>query len=237
MKYLGISFIAIVFITSLATNIYADNTQINAAAAAKIEAATKETDILSNEIKKVTLNPEVREPTIITEAAPVKTGYLVGVDDILDIVIIQPEPLPGVYTVSVDGTISFPYIGNVEVRGKTLDEIKAEIETRLSEGYLKYPVVSVALKQSLSNKFFVYGEVMKPGTFLADDKTTVLKAISMAGGFTKFGSTTVKVLRPKKNGSGYDTKKVNVNAVMSGNSKADLIIESGDIIVVSESLF
>ena len=67
---------------------------------------------------------------------------------------------------------------------------------------------------------------------------TVLKAISIAGGFTKFGSASrVKVLRPRENKPGYETIKINMKDVMDGNSEADLSIQSGDMVVVSEGMF
>jgi len=174
-----------------------------------------------------------------TEANPAPVSdYIVGTEDILDINILQPEQLPSTVTVAMDGSINFPYIGKVQVSGMTLTQIRDEIQKKLADGYMNYPVVSVALRENRSKKFFVYGEVIKPGTYLLDENITVLKALSIAGGFTKYGSSSkVKVLRPKKDGAGYTTHKVNMNAAMAGNSKADMKIEAGDIIVVSEGIF
>ena len=60
----------------------------------------------------------------------------------------------------------------------------------------------------------------------------------MAGGFTKFGSSSrVKILRPRKDRPGYMSIKVDLNAVLDGDAKADIVIESGDIIVISEGVF
>ncbi len=175
---------------------------------------------------------------ILTAATAETIEYTVGIDDVLDINILQPESLPNTVTVSPDGSINFPYIGNAKVEGMSLTKIQEQIQIRLADGYMKYPIVTVSLRQSRSKKFFVYGEVAKPGTYLLDENATVLKAISMAGGFNKYGSSSrVKVLRPKKDQTGYETIKVNIGAVMDGNSKTDVKLESGDIIVVSEGVF
>jgi polysaccharide export outer membrane protein len=164
--------------------------------------------------------------------------YAIGIDDVLDISILQPEKLSVTVTVSPDGAINFPYIGMVRAKGLTLIHLQEQIQKRLSEGYMKYPVVSVFLRENRSKKFVVYGEVLKPGTYLLDENTTVIKAISMAGGFTKFGSSSrVKVLRPKTEGTGYEAMKVNINAAMEGDSKADVVLHSGDIVVISEGVF
>ncbi|MDD5736879.1 MAG: polysaccharide export protein [Candidatus Omnitrophica bacterium] len=169
--------------------------------------------------------------------ATVSQEYRIGNEDILDIAVLQPEQLALTVTVSPDGSITFPYIGKVDVKGKTPSEVQDEIQSRLADGYLKYPVVSVAVKESRSKKFYVYGEVLKPGTYFLEDNMTVLKAISTAGGFTKYGSSSrVKVLRPKVNGSGYETFKANMKLIMNGLSK-DIVLEPGDIVQVEEGVF
>jgi len=169
--------------------------------------------------------------------APKSQDYTIGNEDILDIAVLQPEQLALTVTVSPDGSITFPYIGKVDVKGKTPSEVQEEIQSRLADGYLKYPVVSVAVKESRSKKFFVYGEVIRPGTYFLEDNMTVLKAISTAGGFTKYGSSSrVKVLRPKANAAGYETIKANMKLIMNGLSK-DIVLEPGDIVQVEEGVF
>lgn len=164
-----------------------------------------------------------------------KTAYTIGVNDILEISIIQPDKLTKTVTVSPDGFISFPYIGSVNVRGMSLSTIQRVIESRLADGYMKYPVVSVFLTESRSRKFFVYGEVNEPGSYPLEEKTTILRAISMSGGFTKYGSSNkISLLRTKEDQPGYETVKVDIKAIMSGKANSDLILKSGDIIVVSD---
>src|ERR1041385_8010480 len=76
---------------------------------------------------------------------PNTLGYGIGIDDILTINVVRPEPILMEVTVSPDGTISFPYIGTMMVKGKTLDDLQAEMTKKLGEGYMKYPVLRVAL--------------------------------------------------------------------------------------------
>jgi protein involved in polysaccharide export with SLBB domain len=174
------------------------------------------------------------EPCIVPNPA----GYAIGVADVLTINVVRPEPLLMESTVSPDGTISFPYIGTVVVKGKTLDDVQNEMTKKLGEGYMKYPVLSVTLKESNSRRFFVYGEVSHPGPYAVEENMTVLRAISMAGGFSKFGSSSrVKVLRPRNQGRGYDPVKINIKEVMEGQVDSDMIIKPGDIVVVSEGVF
>ncbi len=169
---------------------------------------------------------------------PGPSDYIIGADDILTISILQPDQMQNDMTVSPDGNISVPYIGNVIVKGRNLAEVQKEIQTRLGNGYMQYPTVVVSLKQSNSRKFFVYGEVTHPGPYPLEENTTVLRAISMAEGFTRFGSASrVKVLRPRERGTGYTTIPLNIKAIMDGDCNADLVLQSGDIVVVSEGVF
>lgn len=182
---------------------------------------------------------EVSPPDITpSPATGAANEYKVGVDDILSINVLQPDQIQSDVTVSPDGSISFPYIGNIMIKGLTLNQIQKEIQDQLASGYLKYPLVVVTLKESRSRKFFVYGEVIKPGSYFLEDNTTVLRAISMGGGFTRFGSASrVKVLRPKESQAGYEMVQVNIKSVMEGDSQADLVLKAGDIVVVSEGIF
>jgi polysaccharide export outer membrane protein len=175
------------------------------------------------------------------DIAPQKPGpsdYIIGADDILTVSILQPDPMTNDMTVSPDGNISVPYIGNVIVKGQNLAEVQKEIQTRLGDGYMKYPTVVVSLKQSNSRRFFVYGEVIHPGPYPLEENTTVLRAISMAEGFTRFGSASkVKVLRPREKSTGYTMIPLNIKAIMDGDCSADQVLQSGDIVVVSEGVF
>jgi len=193
----------------------------------------------SAQLKVSVINAPVQVPAGTNTQVPVSTEYQVGPNDILDINILQPEPpLLNTVTVSPDGDITFPYIGTVSVKGKTLAQIQEDVQKRLGDGYIKYPVVSVDLKQSHSRRFFVYGEVVKPGAYDMEENMTVLGGISIAGGFSQFGSASrVKILRPKKGTTGYDVIKVNVKDVMDGVADSDPAIDQGDIIVVSEGIF
>jgi polysaccharide biosynthesis/export protein len=163
--------------------------------------------------------------------------YDIGVEDVLEISVLQPEHMSLTVTVTPDGAITFPYIGNITVRGRSPSSVQKEIQERLADGYLKYPVVSVAVKQCRSKKFYIYGEVEKPGAYLMEDNMTVLKALAGAGGLSKYGSLRrVQILRPKKNSSGYETRRVDMAAIMSGKS-IDIYVEPGDIIKVKEGVF
>lgn len=171
-------------------------------------------------------------------AAPAaSSGYKINVNDIIQVVVLQPDKIETELTVSPDGTVTFPYIGSLPVQGLTLMEIQEKIQRGLMD-YMKYPLVAVSLKESRSRNFFVYGEVIRPGSFPLENDTTILQAVTMAGGFTRTASKNdVKVLRQKPDGSSNSTFKVNVDAIMSGKEKNEVKIEPGDVVTVSQRFF
>ena len=176
-------------------------------------------------------------PAVLFSADSAVAEYRIGVDDVLSISVLRPEALTADAVVSPDGFISFPYIGNVFVKGMTLLQIQEEIQKQLSNGYMQYPVVAVALKESRSRKFFIYGEVARPGSYALEDNMTVFKAISVAGGLTKYGaSSRVRILRPALDGADHQTIKVDVGDISKGKTEKDVAIQAGDVIVVSEGM-
>ncbi|MDM7987072.1 MAG: polysaccharide biosynthesis/export family protein [Smithella sp.] len=166
------------------------------------------------------------------------TQYKIGAGDILEVRILKPEIITDRSTVTPGGEISVAYIGSVQVKGKTISEIQKTIQWRLASGYLKYPVVVVSLIESNSRRYTVSGEVVRPGTYQLEDNVTVLRAISTAGGFTRFGSKSrVKLLRQYPDKPGYQSIKINLVKAMSGDAKEDILLQPGDIVVVSEGFF
>src|SRR5262245_34622813 len=111
--------------------------------------------------------------------------YRIAPPDQLTITV-RPEPeIVRELVVRPDGRISFDLIGDGEVRGHTVDEVRNEITRRLKE-YIVQPDVTVALTRSESRMFYVFGEVMRPGGYPLIGDATVLQAIGAAGGTTRY---------------------------------------------------
>ncbi len=165
------------------------------------------------------------------------SGYEVGVDDVLDISIIKPQAIKSTVTVAPDGAINFVYIGNVYVEGLTLPKVQEEIQQRLADGYMEFPIVSVSLRKMRSKKFIIYGQVVRPGAYPVEENLTLLSAITVAGGFIVPGSTgRVKLLRPRKGNSKPEVTEFDVTAILSGINP-NVPVLPGDTIVVSVDKF
>ena len=102
------------------------------------------------------------------------------------------------YVVDELGNIEIPFVGEINVRGKTLPEIQTKLDSTF-EYYLKDASISVKL---INNYVSIIGEVRMPGRYpLSKDKINIFEAISLAGDLTEFSDRKrIQVVRPSNYG-------------------------------------
>jgi polysaccharide export outer membrane protein len=160
-----------------------------------------------------------------------KEGYLLNPGDQLEISVWKEESLQREVLVLPDGTISFPLVGNVSALGKTADELRKLIIKRIKD-YISDAEVTVSVISTAGNKIYVFGKVANPGVYGISGPTDILQAISLAGGLNRFADEkSIKVLRRIK---GLQTSiPFDYSDVVDGeNLKSNIILKSGDLIVV-----
>lgn len=162
--------------------------------------------------------------------APVsEKTYVIGAQDLLNISVWNSPPLTGGHTVRPDGRITIPLIGEVEAAGKTPMQLEQEIADKLKNGHIILnPSVAVSVTQVNSKKYYLEGEVNKPGEYSLIVPRTVLEALVEAGGFRDFAKETrIRIIRGKQ------TFMFNYKQVIK-NQKTDqnIYLQPGDIIVV-----
>jgi protein involved in polysaccharide export with SLBB domain len=144
--------------------------------------------------------PNVAAPASATAAAPQATvssdipnAYHLGASDKLRVIVFGEDSLSGEFTVSTSGVIALPLIGEVTVTGRTLADVRDEVQRRLSDGYLKSPRVSIEVLTYRS--FYILGEVTKPGEYPYEADLTIEKAVAAAQGFTYRANKSKIVIR------------------------------------------
>ena len=164
-----------------------------------------------------------------------------GPRDEFEVRVFRHEEMSGTYSVSEEGTINFPEIGIVEVRGKTPAQVEQEIQARLADGYLVDPSVSVLVKEYKSKTISVLGQVRKPTTIPYAAGMSIVDAISQAGGFTPMArKNAVKVTRTElaaADGGKPEAKTVSftvpVESIANGKARP-FFLRPGDTIFVPE---
>jgi polysaccharide export outer membrane protein len=109
-------------------------------------------------------------------------AYRLGAGDDLRVLVFGQEQLSGQFKVDGSGQISLPLVGDVRAQGRSARELEQDITTRLADGYVRDPQVSVQVMAF--RPFFILGEVKTPGQYAYVDGMTAVTAVAMAGGFT-----------------------------------------------------
>lgn len=170
-----------------------------------------------------------------------QTPYKIGPHDRLQITVwehpelndpggekINPE-LAG-KAVQDDGTLYYPYVGNVQVGGKTTAEVQELLTQGLSK-YFKKVKLDVRVLSFQSHRAAVVGQVKTPGIqAMTETPLTVAEAISRAGGVTEDADPSNVTLA--RDGKLY---KINVLTVYEkGGADQNLLLKDGDVLNVSD---
>jgi polysaccharide export outer membrane protein len=159
------------------------------------------------------------------------SGYAVKPGDVLEISVWKEPDLQRTVLVRPDGAFSFPLVGEIDARGKSVSELNKIVSDRLGK-YIADAVVTVSLTEVKGNKIFVIGQVNKPGEFIVNPSVNVMQALSMAGGVTAFAATNdIKILR--RNGATQQAMAFQYGDVVRGRSlDQNVELLSGDVVVV-----
>src|SRR5438445_1228668 len=156
---------------------------------------------------------------------PELSTYRLGSGDMITVRVLGEDDLKREKVrLSDAGTLSFPVLGEIRVKGMTVGALEDYITKGLKGRYLLNPQVTVAIEEY--RNFFVNGQVEKPGGYPFSPGLTVRKAISLAGGFRERASREkLNVIRDDD--SSQTSRRVDLNAA----------ILPGDILTVEESFF
>ena len=143
--------------------------------------------------------------------------------------------LKSTHRLNASGAISVQFIGTVDAAGKLVADVEKDIQARLSDGYLRDPVVSITLLEANSQRVTIYGQVQKAGTIPYATGMTIVEAIAQAGGFSAMAKKNeVQVTRVSGG------KKVNfavpVEAIGEGE-RPNFAMMPGDVVFVPERIF
>ena len=176
--------------------------------------------------------PAEASPSNPATAIPAGPTYVIHPDDVLDVSVWKQQELSfrGL-PVRPDGKISLPLINDIRAAGLTAMQLSAAITQKLKK-FVVDPQVTVTVAAVNSQRYYMLGEVPRPGVFPLLPGMTALQALSAAGGFTQFAnSKKIYILRTVHG----DQVKLpfNYKAVLSGKDLQDNVqLKPNDTIVV-----
>ena len=174
--------------------------------------------------------PEARSAEIPLAglAAPVDPNtYVIGPEDVLAIRVWREQDLSTGVVVRPDGKVTLPLAGDIQAAGLTPTQLTAKVVEAYSK-YLNRPEVTVSVQQVQSKRYFITGKVSRSGATPLVTPTTVLDAITMAGGLVEFAkSSKIIIMR------GKERLKFNYKEVVKGkNLQQNIYLQPGDYIIV-----
>jgi polysaccharide export outer membrane protein len=178
----------------------------------------------------------------VAAAQSAGNDYRIGPKDVLKVTVWGHDDLSRSVSVSTDGTVIFPLVGEVRAAGLTASQLEERLRALLGRDYLVDPQVSVAVQEYRSQRVFVFGEVVRPGIYMLSGQSTLLDILSQAGGPSATAGREVVVVRlPRSEGpavpgaAGSETFRVSLRKLLAGGPTENLAIQDGDSVYVPKA--
>jgi polysaccharide biosynthesis/export protein len=176
-----------------------------------------------------------------TSVAP-PADYVVGPQDVLNIVVFGEADLTKTVTLDAEGTFDYPFIGRLKAGGLTARRTSEEIASRLKQ-YFVNPQVSVEVVKFRSQRVIVMGYVHAPGQYPLAGTMSVLEVLAAAGSPTAGAGSYVTVLRPaghlpplpQAEAGGGSSLRLTMKELQSGQFPAGFSLRDGDTINVPKA--
>ncbi len=163
---------------------------------------------------------------------PLSGDSPLGPRDVIDVRVIEDTSMSGRLTVTDDGQIVMNVVGKVVVAGLTSSQVEAKLEKLLESDYLAKATVSVQIVELASRPISVIGAVARPGRISVTGTTTLIQAITLAGGLAAGHGKEILVRRTARNGL---TAQVSIDIdglMVEGNPDLNIPLAPNDLVNV-----
>jgi polysaccharide export outer membrane protein len=184
-------------------------------------------------------------PLVATQAIA-QDSYKIKSGDVLRIEVLEDSSINRETLVLPDGRVSVPMVGSVQAGGRSVDEVREDLISKLRPNFAADPTVFVSLSQLAApvpsqskgtGKLTVYllGEVTAPGLLEVKPGTTFLQALAQSGGVTRFAATKRLQLRRADKSGAQQVYSFNVKDIIDGKSTISTpVLRQGDVIIVPQ---
>jgi polysaccharide export outer membrane protein len=160
------------------------------------------------------------------------TDAPIGPRDVLDVSVLEDKSITGPVTVSEEGTIALNVLDKVQVAGLSASQIESRLQSLLEAKFLAKATVSVHVVEFASKPISVVGAVIRPGRISASGNTTLIQAITQAGGLAPTHGKELYVLRTGSNGLSEQVAVSVDELLVNGNPDVNIPLAPNDLVNV-----
>jgi polysaccharide export outer membrane protein len=177
-------------------------------------------------------------------------GDILGPGDVLRVSVYDNPDLSQEVTIGPDGAFSYPLIGRVQAAGLPVRQLESLLTKRFADGYLVSPHIGVTVTQHKSQQVYVMGAVTKPGPYALQRQTTLVEALSAAGGPTPEAGFEVILThaadqqappsgtaKTSAAANGQPAMRVSLEQLMAGGVSQRITVQDGDVVYVPVAAF
>src|ERR1700727_1742446 len=178
----------------------------------------------------------------LSVSSPAAFAQTIKVGDNLAISVMQDSKLDRTVVVDPSGQIAFPLAGHFRASGLTPQGVENILKEKLRNNYKDESLdVTVSLsavkdvpEEDLKPKVFITGEIQRPGSYVVRQKTTLMQAISLAGGLGPFAAKR-RIMVRRRSPAGEDIFTFDYRAYEAGEDlEGNITLHAGDVIMVPE---
>lgn len=137
--------------------------------------------------------------------------------------------------ISESGAITFPLIGQVDLKGLSVAAAEKKIAGMLERGgYLKKAQVNMIVTTLQSQQVAVLGHVNRPGRYPVEGQRSVLDLLAIAGGMSPEGGDTISLVRTRDGAVSRESIDI-IDMVRSGQLDQNMAVTGGDVIYVERA--
>jgi len=177
-------------------------------------------------------------PVFTNLGGPSTTGpYTLGRDDVVYIAVQGQPDFTGTFLVGPNGSIQFPYIGDVAADGLTKDELALRLGEALQQ-YVRVPSVQVMIVGFNSKAVYIFGRVARPGKYAMRGDTVKIRDAVIAAGLVVRHAKLRRVHIVKSDPEDPSYRVVDLfNVIYKGKTQDDVELVNGDIVVVPTTVW
>jgi polysaccharide export outer membrane protein len=168
-------------------------------------------------------------------AAQRNSRYKLSKGDAIDLVFPFTPEFNQSITVQPDGYITLSSVGDLNVAGKTIPELKSLLQAQYSK-ILHAPAINIILKDYEKPYFIANGQVARPGKYEMRPDVTLTEAIAMAGGFIESSKHSEVLLFHRLPDNGFQVRTFDVKKMLrSKDLSEDVHLQPGDMFFVPQN--